>query len=46
MIFKLIHFIKEHWWSLSLSWPDEVQRMIFDRPFVLRIKYKNHKQFS
>ena len=35
MVFKLIHCIKEHWWSLTLSWPDEVQRMVFDRPFVL-----------
>ena len=34
--FQLIHCIKEHWWSLSLSWPDEVQRMIFDRPFVFK----------
>ena len=24
---------KKHWWSLSLSWPDEVQRIVFDRPF-------------
>ena len=35
MVFKLLHYIKEHWWSLTLSWPDEVQRMVFDRPFVL-----------
>ena len=33
--FQTFHYIKEHWWSLTLSWPDEVQRMIFDRPFVL-----------
>ena len=32
-IFKPICSIKEHWWFLSLSWPDEVQRMVFDRPF-------------
>ena len=25
---KSICNIKEHWWSLTLSWPDEVQRMI------------------
>ena len=25
--FKVIHCIKEHWWSLTLSWPDEVQRI-------------------
>ena len=24
---KSICSIKEHWWSLTLSWPDEVQRM-------------------
>ena len=35
MVFKLIHCINEHWWSLTLSWPDKVQRMVFDHPFVL-----------
>ena len=25
-VFKSIHTIKEHWWSLISSWPDEVQR--------------------
>ena len=25
-VFKSIHTIKEHWWFLILSWPDEVQR--------------------
>ena len=24
---KSIYGIKEHWWSLTLSWPDEIQRM-------------------
>ena len=24
---KSIYIIKEHWWSLTSSWPDEVQRM-------------------
>ena len=38
MFFNSIYDIKEHWWSLSLSWPDEVQRMIFDRPFVFMNK--------
>ena len=28
MFLKFICSIKEHWWSLTLSWPDEVQRMI------------------
>ena len=27
MFQKLIHIIKGHWWSLTLSWPDKVQRM-------------------
>ena len=26
-VFKSICSIKKHWWSLTLSWPDEVQRM-------------------
>ena len=26
-VFKSILIIKEHWWSLTSSWPDEVQRM-------------------
>ena len=26
-VLKSICCIKEHWWSLILSWPDEVQRM-------------------
>ena len=34
---KLLHYIKEHWWSLTMSGPNEVQRMVFDRPFVLNI---------
>ena len=36
-VFKSIHvysLIQKHWWSLTLSWPDEVQT-IFDRPLVL-----------
>ena len=34
IVFNL-YYIKEHWWSLTLSWPDGVQRMAFDRPLVL-----------
>ena len=45
MVFKLIHCIKEHWWSLTLSWPDEVQKNVFDRPFVLSILYKTTDSF-
>ena len=36
MFLKPIRIIKEHWWSLTLSWPDEVQRTFFDRPWVLK----------
>ena len=28
-VFKSIRIIKEHWWTLTSSWPDEVQRMFF-----------------
>ena len=28
IFFKSICSIKEHWWSLTLSWLNEVQRMI------------------
>ena len=36
---KYLYSIKQkHWWSLALSWPDEVQRMFFDRPLILKIK--------
>ena len=31
-VLKSIHIIKEHWWSLTMSWPDEVQRMFYDCP--------------
>ena len=27
MFLKYIYCIKEHWWSLTSSWPDKVQRM-------------------
>ena len=36
MFLKSIYIIKEHWWSLTLSWPNEVQRTFFDRPWVLK----------
>ena len=26
-VFKSIRNIKKHWWFLTLSWPDKVQRM-------------------
>ena len=31
-VLKSIHIINEHWWSLTLSSPDKVQRIFFDRP--------------
>ena len=36
MFLKPIHLIKEHWWPLTLSWPDEVQRTFFNRSWVLK----------
>ena len=35
-VLKFICIIKEQQWSLTLSWPDEVQRMFFNRPEVLK----------
>ena len=35
-VLKSIRIIKEHWWSLILSWPDGVQRIFLDRPWVLK----------
>ena len=33
---KYLYSMKQkHWWSLTLSWPDEVQKMFFDRPLIL-----------
>ena len=26
-VFNILYSIKEHWWALTLSWPDEVQSM-------------------
>ena len=36
MFLKPISIIKEHWWSLTLSWPIGVQRMFFDLSWVLK----------
>ena len=35
---KSICSIKEHWWSLTLSWPDEVQRIFSTAHKLLNIK--------
>ena len=39
MIFKVIHCIKEHGWSLTLSWPDEVRER-FRPPIGFKKKNK------
>ena len=36
---------QKHWWSLTSSWPDEVQRMIFDRPYVFNKLRKTTDNF-
>ena len=35
---------KKHWWSLTLSWPDEVQRM-FSTAHEFSKENLNHRQF-
>ena len=41
MAFQIyIYSIKEHWWSLTLSWPDEVQRMFSTAHGFLNLKPK------
>ena len=42
---KAICSIKEHWWSLTLSWPDEVQRIFSTAHEFLKRKDLNHRQF-
>ena len=43
--FKIyIYCMKEHWWSLTSSWPDEVQRM-FSTAHEFSKKNLNHRQF-
>ena len=36
---------QKHWWSLTSSWPDEVQRMVFDPPYILNLLYKPQTVF-
>ena len=38
MFSKSIYSIKEHWWSLTLSWSDEVQRMFLIAHEFLNVK--------
>ena len=43
--FKIyIYCIKEHWWSLTSSWPDEVQRM-FSIAYEFSKENLNHRLF-
>ena len=43
-ISKSICSIKEHWWFLTLSWSDEVQRMFSTaHEFYIRVLLKNHR---
>ena len=37
---KFICSLKEHWWSLTLSWPDEVQKMISTAHEFSNVKLK------
>ena len=41
---KSICSIKEHWWSLTLSWPDKVQRMFLTAHEISNEKL-NHRRF-
>ena len=41
MFSKFICSIEEHWWSLTLSWPDEVQRMISTAHEFSNVKLKS-----
>ena len=40
MFSKSIYDIKEHWWSLTLSWPDEVQRMFSTAHEFLELEFE------
>ena len=42
--FKSLRIIKEHWWTLTLSWPDKVQRM-FSTAHKFLNKKLNHRWF-
>ena len=44
IVLKAICSIKEHWWSLTLSWPNKVQRM-FSTAHEFSNKNLNHRRF-
>ena len=37
-------FWKKHWWTLVLSWPDELEKVGQPEKNILIRKYKNHRQ--
>ena len=43
-IYIYVYCIKEHWWSLTSSWPNEVQRM-FSTAHGFSKENLNHRQF-
>ena len=43
-VFKSIRTIREHWWSLILSWPDKIQRM-FSTAHEISNEKLNHRRF-
>ena len=40
LVLKSICIIKEHWWTLTLSWPDKVQRMFSTTYEIFKSKTK------
>ena len=45
MFSKSIYSIKEHWWTLILSWPDKVQRMFSTAHELLKENLKTTDNF-
>ena len=39
-IYKHIHVLEKHWWTLVLSWPDELEKVGQPEKNVLKRKYK------
>ena len=40
MFWKSIVLWKKHWWSLTLSWPDDIQKTFFTSHDVFNLKWK------
>ena len=45
MFSKSICSIKEHWWSLALSWPDEIQRKFLTAHKLLNVKIDTRDEY-